>query len=62
MKTVIVDNILENFYLHVENGIEIKSWYDDRQDRKLFELGEILDGLVGMDDIREGIKKVPKLL
>lgn len=41
-KTVIVDNLKENFVYHNGNGIEISSWYDDYSDRCLYHLGEIL--------------------
>lgn len=34
-RTIIVDNITENFLLHPENGISIKSWYDDPFDDAL---------------------------
>ena len=34
-KTIIVDNISENFLLQPENGISIKSWYDDEDDTAL---------------------------
>ena len=38
-RTVIVDNIKESFYLNQENGIEIKSWYGDKDDKELLKLG-----------------------
>ena len=31
-KTLIIDNVPENFLKHKENGIFIKSWYDDKDD------------------------------
>lgn len=34
-KTLIVDNIRENFMWQKENGIEIKSWYSDTADCEL---------------------------
>jgi TFIIF-interacting CTD phosphatase-like protein len=38
-KTIIVDNIEENYrYLQPDNGIMIKSWYDDLEDRELDKL------------------------
>lgn len=37
-KVIIVDNIAENFLLHPENGISIKTWTDDTEDTALFEL------------------------
>jgi CTD small phosphatase-like protein 2 len=41
-KTIIVDNVAENFSKQPENGILIKSWYDDPKDDALFELGPLL--------------------
>ena len=41
-KTIIVDNVAENFQKQPENGILIKSWYDDPNDDALFELGPLL--------------------
>ena len=41
-KTIIVDNVAENFQKQPENGILIKSWYDDPKDDALFELGPLL--------------------
>ena len=41
-KTLIVDNFQENFYLQKENGIHIRGWYGDTQDKIL----ENLEGLL----------------
>ena len=41
-KVIIVDNVAENFQLQPENGILIKSWYDDQEDTALKELGDFL--------------------
>jgi len=41
-KTIIVDNISENFLLQHENGISIKSWYDDLEDTALEQLSSLL--------------------
>ena len=41
-KTIIVDNVASNFQNQPENGIEIRSWYDDPDDIALFELAPIL--------------------
>lgn len=34
-KILIVDNVKENFMRQPENGIQIKSWYDDPNDQCL---------------------------
>lgn len=44
-KTIIVDNFAENFSLHRENGICIRSWYGDLTDTALFLLEKFLNGL-----------------
>jgi CTD small phosphatase-like protein 2 len=41
-KTIIIDNVAENFSLQPENGILIKSWFDDIKDAALIELSPIL--------------------
>ena len=41
-KIIIVDNTPENFVFHKENGIYIKSWYNDRNDTELLDLLKIL--------------------
>ena len=41
-KTIIIDNIPENFTKQRANGIYIKSWYDDTKDTALKELISVL--------------------
>lgn len=41
-KTIIVDNNPDNFQYQAENGIFIKSWYDDPNDTALEELSKLL--------------------
>lgn len=41
-KTIIVDNVAENFSLQPDNGIFIKSWFDDTSDTALLELAPLL--------------------
>lgn len=31
-KVIIIDNVQENFKLNLDNGILIKSWFDDEED------------------------------
>ncbi len=54
-KTIIIDNLKENFQWQKENGIEIKTWYDDRTDTELFKLMPVLRaiGQSGSQDLRE---------
>jgi CTD small phosphatase-like protein 2 len=41
-KTIIVDNVAENFSEQPDNGIFIKSWFDDTSDTALSELAPLL--------------------
>jgi len=41
-KTIIVDNIAENFARQPDNGIFIKSWFEDPNDTALLELAPLL--------------------
>lgn len=50
-KCIIVDNNAENFQLHNENGVFIRSWYGDAHDQALFKLAPILKGTHGSPEI-----------
>ena len=41
-RTIIVDNVAENFSLQPDNGIFIRSWFDDMKDTALTELAPLL--------------------
>lgn len=58
-KTIIVDNIPENFIKQKENGIFIKSWYTDKEDICLRDLIPILKSIVTnrVEDVRIFLKK-----
>lgn len=51
-KVAIVDNTPEVFRLQADNGIPIKSWYDDPCDSALISLLPFLEKLVDTDDVR----------
>ncbi len=53
-KVIIIDNIEENFQFNKENGIRIKSWFNDLNDSALKDLIPILEELISNtpDDIR----------
>jgi CTD small phosphatase-like protein 2 len=57
-KTIIVDNIAENFALQPANGILIKTWISDPKDTSLFELAPLLLKVVESqtEDVRELLK------
>lgn len=58
-KIIIVDNFAENFALHKENGICIRSWYGDLSDQVLITLEQFLVNMAeeNVDDIRPYMKK-----
>jgi TFIIF-interacting CTD phosphatase-like protein len=49
--TLIIDNLESNFRMNLENGIGIKSWFNDDQDKLLL---KILNEFG--DDLRKGVK------
>lgn len=57
-KTIIVDNIAENFALQPGNGVLIKTWISDPKDTSLFELAPLLLKVVESqtEDVRELLK------
>ena len=56
-KTIIIDNIAENFQFQPDNGIFIKSWFEDEEDTALFELTPLLIAIAssGLPDVRESL-------
>ena len=58
-KTIIIDNLGDNFKLQPNNGIQIGTWLDDMKDTQLDDLGKILKDIVNRkpSDIRPIIKK-----
>lgn len=56
-KTIIVDNNPDNFQMHPENGIYIKSWYEDPNDMALKHLTNVLIRIAdsGEADIRKAL-------
>lgn len=57
-KTIIVDNIADNFLLQKDNGIFIRSWYDDPYDTELKDLIPLLKQIVLLQipDVRKTLK------
>ena len=58
-KVIIVDNSPENFQPHFENGIFIKSWYGDEDDKALKDLSPLLKQIVekNFEDVREALNQ-----
>ena len=59
-KTLIIDNLDDNFKLQPDNGIQIGTWTDDMKDTQLKDLSLILNQIIEKkpDDIRIIIKKL----
>ena len=56
-KVIIVDNLIQNYRLQIENGINIKSFYGEINDKILLELGKILIKIKKYGgDVRKAIK------
>lgn len=45
-RTLIIDNIAENFLLQPQNGILIRDWLEDQQDKCLYNLTPVLEELI----------------
>ena len=56
---ILLDNSPIAYMLHPENGFPIKTWYDDKSDRELYNLAPIIEFLSYVDDVR---KYIPKLV
>ena len=59
-RTIIVDNVAENFQLQPDNGIFIKSWFDDMSDTALSELAPLLKGNETQTILNNGTEIVKK--
>jgi TFIIF-interacting CTD phosphatase-like protein len=58
---IIVDNSPNAYFFHPENSVPILSWYDDLDDRSLFELIPLLEALAQVDDVRTVIPQFVKM-
>ena len=54
---IMVDNSPNAYYFHPENAVPILSWYDDPDDRCLFEMIPLLEALSQVDDVRSVIPR-----
>ena len=57
-RTIIIDNISDNFILQPDNGIFISTWYDDMRDRFLDEITPLLCEMVQkkVPDVRRALR------
>lgn len=51
-RTIIVDNSIACFGYHIENGIPIRPWYNDWNDRELYNLATCVRAMAVVDDVR----------
>jgi TFIIF-interacting CTD phosphatase-like protein len=58
-KTIIIDNVWENFQLQPSNGIFIKTWLEDQNDTSLTDLLPLLKDIVilKVEDVRKTLRK-----
>ncbi len=59
-KTIIIDNVAENFRLQKDNGLNIKNFEGDENDNELNELIDDLKNLVllSVDDVRKHVPSI----
>ena len=50
-----VENSCDVIRYHLENGVQISSFYGDREDTELLSTLESLKSLAPADDVRDGI-------
>ena len=57
-RTIIIDNISDNFVLRPDNDIFCSTWYDDMQDTFLDDIGPLLVEIVEkkLPDVRKGLR------
>ena len=54
---IIVDNSPLAYTLDIDNGLPIKTWYDDKNDVELYKINSILEFLAATEDVRKYIKQ-----
>ena len=59
-RTIIIDNLKDNFKLQSNNGLFIKTWTSDVNDNQFHDLGRILKDIVLLDikDVRPVLEKI----
>ena len=58
-RTIIIDNISDNFILQPDNGIFISTWYDDMRDKFLYDITPLLREIVEkkVPDVRLALRR-----
>ena len=54
---IIIDNSPNSYIYNKENGIPISTWFDDENDRELYNITQIMEFLSDVDDVRVFIPK-----
>lgn len=54
---IIVDNSPNAYFFHPDNALPIRSWFDDPEDKCLFEMLPLLEALATVDDVRKVIPR-----
>lgn len=58
-RTLIIDNVADNFKLQQDHGLNIKNFEGDENDVELLELAEDLKNIVRMEvDVRDALPKI----
>lgn len=55
---IIIDNSPTSYCFHPENALASRSWYEDPEDRELFEFMPLLRQLAKVDDVRPLLSKI----
>ena len=57
-RTIILDNVADNFKQQTENGVFVKSWYDDAHDTCLVDMMPLLREMVvrQVQDVRVALR------
>ena len=59
-KIIIINNLKDNYKLHPNNGLFIKTWTSDINDNQFYDMEKILKDIVLLDvkDVRPAIEKI----
>lgn len=52
---IIIDNSPTSYHFHPENALPSRSWYEDSQDRELYEFIPLLQTLAKVEDVRPAL-------
>jgi hypothetical protein len=55
---IILDNSPTSYYFQPENALASRSWYDEYDDRELYNFLPILKALSGIEDVRPALSQI----